>query len=288
MGKVYQTSVYNGRVRLVALDTTDIVKYLQKIHDLSPLSSVVLGRVATASLLLGSYMSENEKVTVVFNGDGPAGSVAAESGSDFKVRAYIDNKHLNTFINEKGKFDVAKAIGKGMLYVTRDLRLREPVTSNIEIISGEIAEDIAMYLNHSEQVPSAVSLGVLTDKDGIKSAGGFMLQILDQTLEEEKIKKIENIFLSLPSISTYIAENNKLEYLLDAFGEKDYLNVYESKFECSCNKEITSKALLHLNVEELEELKEKGQAEVTCNWCSKRYIFNKEEIQKIISEKLEG
>lgn len=288
MGKVYQSSIYNGRIRLVALDTTDIVKYLQKIHDLSPLSSIVLGRVATASLLLGSYMSENEKVTIVFNGDGPAGSVAAEAGSDFKVRAYIDNKYLDTYINKNGKFDVAKAIGKGTLYVTRDLRLKEPVTSNIEIVSGEVAEDLAMYLNQSEQVPSAVSLGVLADKKGIRAAGGFMLQMLDQTLEEEKVKKIESIFLSLPSISSYIAEGNKLEYLLDAFGEKDYLNVYESKFECSCNKEITSKALLHLNVDELEELKEKGQAEVTCNWCSKKYIFNKEEIQKIISEKLEG
>jgi len=285
LGKGIQSSVLGYKIRVVAVDTTDIVKKLQKQHDLSPMSSVILGRVATAAILLGSYMSEKEKVTVIFDGDGESGQIVAESNSNATVRGYINNTKLESYIKENGKFDVSSAVGKGSLYVVRDLGLKDKVTSNVEIVSGEIAEDIAYYLNKSEQLPSAVSLGVLTGPEGIRSAGGVMIQIFDGGLEENEISLTEKNFINMPYISNFLYEGNDIEDIIHFIGEPDYIKEFQSSVFCDCSKEKALSALIHFSSEELEDMKNDELKEISCKWCSEKYNFNEKDIDEIIYRK---
>ncbi|HPA93004.1 MAG TPA: Hsp33 family molecular chaperone HslO [Petrotogaceae bacterium] len=285
MGKVLSASLYDYRVRLVCCDTTDLVQEITAAHDLSPQSAVVLGRVCTASVLLGSWISENEKVAVVFKGDGPAGEVAAESDFNLNIRGYIQNSKLEIKRNALEKADVASSIGKGFVYVVRDLGLKTPVTSSIKIVSGEVAQDIAYYMNKSEQVPCAVNIGVLVNSQGIAGAGGMMIQILDQHLQDSIISEIEEIVYKMKNISSYIAEKNSLEKILKLFPKAQNIKESSCRFFCGCTKEKSVQALSAFGISELRDMQKQESTEIKCKWCSKKYYAAADDIEKIISEK---
>lgn len=285
MNRVIQAGFANNRVRVVAVDSTNMTTHIQKIHDLYPMSTVILGRVSTASILLGNWMSEKEKVSIFFDGDGPAGEVVAKADNNLNVKSYIKNKKIEAMLKENGHFDVQKAIGKGELHVIRDLELKAPVTSNVEIISGEVAEDIAYYMNQAEQIPSAVSLGVLLDKDGVRASGGIMLQILDQTMTEEELINYEKRFMSIPSVSSYLDEGNDIRDLINIFGEADYIEEKTAQYKCDCNRDKVKNSLINFEIEELKEMKKEGEIKVKCEWCSKEYTIDGSDLEEIIKGK---
>ncbi|MGM0639867.1 MAG: Hsp33 family molecular chaperone HslO [Thermotogota bacterium] len=285
MNRVIQAGFANNRVRVVAIDSTEMTAHIQKIHDLYPMSTVIIGRVATASVLLGNWMSEKEKVSIFFEGEGPAGEIVARADNKLNVKAYIKNKKIESMIKENGHFDVQKAIGKGELHVIRDMELKSPVTSNVEIISGEIAEDIAYYMNQAEQIPSAVSLGVLLDKDGVRASGGVMLQVLDQSMSEEELINFEKRFMSLPSISNYLDEENDIRDIINIFGEADYIEEKTAQYKCDCNYTKVKNSMVNFDIEDLEDMKKEGKVEVKCEWCSKKYTIDEKDIDEIIEGK---
>lgn len=285
VNKVIQAGFENNRIRVVAVDSTEMTTHIQKIHDLYPMSTVILGRVTTASILIGNWVSEKEKVSIFFDGDGPAGEIVAKSDNELNVKAYIKNKKIESLFKDNGHFDVKKAIGTGHLHVIRDMDLKNPVTSNVEIISGEIAEDIAYYMNQVEQIPSAVSLGVLLDKNGVRASGGLMLQILDQSMTENEIVNYEKRFMSLPSISNYLDEGNDISDLINIFGNADYIEEKTAQYKCDCNYDKVKSSLINFDLEELEQMKEEDNIEVKCEWCSKLYTITSKDIDEIIKGK---
>jgi len=282
VNRVIQAGFANNKVRVVAVDSTNMTIHMQKIHDLYPMSTVILGRVSTAAILLGTWMSEKEKVSIFFDGDGPAGEVVAKSDNNLNVKSYIKNKKIEAMFKENGHFDVQKAIGEGNLHVIRDMELKDPVTSNVEIISGEIAEDIAYYMNQAEQIPSAVSLGVLLDKDGVRASGGIMLQILDQSMNENELIDYEKRFMSIPPITSYLDEGNDIRDLINIFGESDYIEEKNAQYKCDCNDERVKNSLVSFDIEELEDMKKQGGIKVKCEWCSKEYNIDEKDLEEII------
>ena len=177
---IVRATAEDGKVRAVAAVTTNLVKHAQEIHSLSPLASVALGRTLTASVLMSVFLkSPKSTQTIQIKGDGPLGGIVVVSDSKANVRGYVHNPLVYLPLNSEGKFDVAGAIGKGYLNVIKDLGLKEPYIGYVDLVSGEIAEDIAYYYAYSEQIPTSVALGVLASSDKIiENAGGFIIQLM--------------------------------------------------------------------------------------------------------------
>lgn len=285
MGKLIFGTAYNGMLRFSATDSRDIVIELRERHKLSYLPTVVLGRLATASSLVIPWLSEKEVITFVISSNGPAGNVVSQASGKGTVRGYISNTQFELEPNLIGKFDVKSAIGNGDLTVVRDVGLKTPYISKVPIVSGEIAEDIAYYYTKSEQVPSAFALGVLMDSNGVINAGGLAVQILDKNLPQEVIEKIESKLSNFSMTSSL--KNNTLEeivsFVLDA---KDL--IFEEMnviFKCNCSREKAYESLKVLDIDDIYELVAEGKAEITCKWCNSVYVFEKDELQKILEEK---
>ncbi|HPO28358.1 MAG TPA: Hsp33 family molecular chaperone HslO, partial [Petrotogaceae bacterium] len=204
---------------------------------------------------------------------------------NLNIRGYIQNSKLEIKRNALEKADVASSIGKGFVYVVRDLGLKTPVTSSIKIVSGEVAQDIAYYMNKSEQVPCAVNIGVLVNSQGIAGAGGMMIQILDQHLQDSIISEIEEIVYKMKNISSYIAEKNSLEKILKLFPKAQNIKESSCRFFCGCTKEKSVQALSAFGISELRDMQKQESTEIKCKWCSKKYYAAADDIEKIISEK---
>ena len=207
---------YDGYVRAYAVQATNTVAEAQKRHDTWHTSSAALGRTLVGGLLLGSTLKGEDKLTVRIQGDGPANGIVVDANGKGEVKGYIQNPHLSLPLNEAGKIDVRGAVGtQGMFSVTKDLGLKEPLSGQTPIVSGEIAEDFTYCLAISEQIPSAVGLSVLVNTDdSIKTAGGFMIQIMPGA-DEETISKIEEQLKTTPRISTLLDEGLTPEKILE-------------------------------------------------------------------------
>ncbi len=281
MSKLFYGTAFNGKVRFSVINSIDIVNIAREKHNLSYLPTVVLGRLLTGSALTVPWLSEKETITFVLFGDGPVGAVSAQATYNGHIRGYVTNTKVELPLNELHKFDVAKAVGKGDLTVVRDVGLKTPFVSKVPIISGEIAEDLSYYYAKSEQIPTAIALGVLMDKDGLKSSGGLAIQILDKILEEDKIQQIEQKVSGL-SISDFFTKFTELD-LINYLFAPDYL--YETTdvvFKCACSREKAFESLRVLPREDIDELIAEGKAEVTCKWCSTKYEFGEDELQKLL------
>ncbi|MFV0559879.1 MAG: Hsp33 family molecular chaperone HslO [Enterococcus sp.] len=281
---------YDGYVRAYAVCATNTVAQAQKNHDTWNTSSAALGRTLVGSVLLGSSLLKGEdKLTVRIQGDGPAGGIVVDADSKGNVKGYIKNPHLSLPLNQEGKLDVRGAVGtNGMFVVTKDLGLKEPFTGQTPIVSGEIAEDFTYYLAVSEQIPSAVGLSVLVDTDdSIKTAGGFMLQIMPGA-DEATISKIEEKLKSTPRISTLLDEGQTPEEILQGLLEADDLNVLEKmpvQFTCDCSKEKFAEAIITLGVEEIQAMIDEDHgAEAVCSFCGKHYHYSEEDLYALIQE----
>lgn len=289
MDKLVRGTAKDGMVRVIGAITTDIVNYGTKAHECTPVASAALGRMLTAGVLVGSTLkSEKEKVTLKMDGGGEAKGVTVVADSKGNVKGYIGNPYIDLPLNEKGKLDVSKAIGKnGMLYVIKDLGLKDPYVGQVPITSGEIAEDFTYYFTVSEQTPSAVALGVLVDKDlSIKAAGGFIIQMMpdaDELLADILMYRIQEI----PPVTQMIAEGKTIEDILQyIFDGMDLKLLQESKpgYKCDCSRDKIEKALISIGEKDLREIyNDNKDEEVVCNFCNKKYSFSHEDIGKMLN-----
>jgi len=279
----------NEPARLYVVRATRAVETARRVHDLSPTATVALGRALVGALLLTSLVKHatDQKILLKIDGDGPAGLIVAEADGKGRVRGFIENPHLETFLKEsagKRKFDIARAVGRnGTLTVVKELRMGTPYTSVVPLVSGEIAEDIAYYLTQSEQIPSAVGIGVLIGEDGkVRQAGGFLLQTLGG-VSDRVVDLLENRAVSLPPLTDLMEEGKRPEdiavMLLEDL-EPRLIGLKEVEYHCPCDEEIAKSSLSLLSESELEELFSEGPAEVVCRFCGRVYRFTREDIGK--------
>ncbi len=283
MGQIIRAVAADDMVKIAVITAADMVEEARTIHALSPTACAALGRTLLGASLLGSALKgESDTLTLRLNGGGPIGNVVAVSDSRGDVRGYVDEPAADLPTRPDGKLDVGGLIGRdGTLTVSRDLGLREPYIGSVELISGEVAEDLTAYLVESEQVPSACGLGVLVGTDrSILAAGGFLVQLLPGA-PDELIQKIEdNIFL-MDQLTTILHEDGAQEVLNQVLKglEPRILATEEVRYRCTCSRERIAKALQSAGEEALRELASEGhETEVTCQFCRKRYSFTPEEL----------
>ena len=278
----------DGSIRVISAVTTDIVNEAVRIHNTYPVATAAVGRLLTAAAIMGAtFKNESDTLTLQIKGDGPLQSIVAVGDAQSRVRGYVANPYVDRPLNEKGKLDVGGAIGQGFLTVIRDLGLKEPYIGQTPLVSGEIAEDISYYYAQSEQIPTAIGLGVLVDVDNtVIAAGGFMIQMLPGSTDE-MAQKLNETLKNLPAVSKLIKDGTTAEDLLFSISEGfDMLmdnNFVVPKYECKCSKERMEEALVSIGEEELNAIiEEQGEAELTCHFCDNKYKFSKEELKNLL------
>ena len=289
MDKLVRCISTDGTLVMMAAETTDMVERAQQIHETSAVTSAALGRLLTASSLMGSMLKgESESVTLRLNGGGPAGTVMAVSDCWGNSRGYVTNPVVEIPLNSKGKLDVAGAVGRdGFLTVIKDLNLKEPYIGQTPIISGEIAEDITSYYAISEQLPSVCALGVLVNPDlSIKKAGGFIIQLLP-TAFDDTIDAVERCISDIPSVTQMLSDGMTPEEICHRVLSEFELEVLDDShpvYKCNCSKERVEGALISTGLETLKELALEEKTEVSCQFCEKKYTFSGSDISELIKK----
>ncbi|HEY8297304.1 MAG TPA: Hsp33 family molecular chaperone HslO [Candidatus Baltobacteraceae bacterium] len=275
---------------VVAGITTELVRESQVRHALAPTAAAAVGRITTGAALLGASLKGSERVSLQISGDGPIRAVIGDAwmlgDGAIGARGYAKVPEADMPLNDRGKFDVAGAIGSGSLQVTKSYEVGQPYVGVVPLYSGEIAEDIASYLVDSEQIPSVVALGVLANPSGVIAAGGLIAQVLPGA-DEKAIAALERRALAMPPITTMIAEGADAHALLHALAGDAVLRSHRSlavRFACRCNRDKVETALLGLGVTELRRmLEERKETQATCEFCKKLYVFTSEEVNDLIT-----
>lgn len=290
MGQILRATAMGGDVRLFATITTDIVEEARKIHNLSATSSAALGRLLTAGSMMGVMLKgDDDRLTLTIQGGGPAGNLVVAADSKGMVKGYMSNPQADLPPKDNGKLNVGALIGNdGFLTVIKDMGLKTPYTGKSELISGEIGDDLAYYFTTSEQTPSAVAVGVLVDKDlSIKGAGGLIVQMMpgsDEGLADVITYRLQEI----PPLSTLISEGKNAEDILNLLFDDMDLQInerIETKYQCDCSRERIERALIAIGKKDLESLKkEQKNVEVQCHFCNKKYVFDHDDIDKLLQE----
>jgi len=280
---------FNDTVRAIAVDLTKTVSTAQQQHNSNPTATAALGRLMTASAVMGSNLKNGQKLTLTIKGDGPLGDINAQIDEAGNIRGYVQKPfEIIEPVNED-KLAVAKGVGKnGMLYVTLDYGLDNPYQGSVELISGEIAEDIAYYYVKSEQLPTIFAAGVLIGEEGkVRSAGGYLIQVLPDA-SEDTIDQLEEIMRDVRPVSRLLDEGNNpeeiLKYLLNDYGLRFLEDNKEFEFKCNCSKDSIEAALITLSEDDLETFLDMDNAEVCCQYCSTCYNFTKNEISEIVTK----
>ncbi|MDT8716531.1 Hsp33 family molecular chaperone HslO [Clostridium sp. 19966] len=278
----------NAYVRIIAAETTELVKEACKIHNCSATASAALGRMATAGALMGAMLKNDKDVlTLQVNGKGIAGNVVVTAYSNGNVKGYIGNPSADLPPNSKGKLDVGGIIGTdGNLTVIKDMGLRDPYVGQIPLVSGEIGDDLTYYFAMSEQTPSAVALGVLVDKDlSVLCSGGFIIQMMpgaDELLADLLTYRIQE----MPHITSMLTSGKTIEDVVSYVFEDIDFKIQEQRqiaYECDCNREKVEKALISIGKKDLQEIYEEGKTEeLKCHFCNKSYSFTHEQIGEIL------
>jgi len=273
----------DGSIRAFAARTTETVEEARRRHDTWPTATAALGRALTGTLLLSATLKDpKESVTLRVEGDGPLGRITCDADEQGNGRGYVLNPHVDLVLNAQGKLDVAGAVGRGYLYVTRQLALEGIYTGTAELISGELGEDLAYYLSRSEQTPSAVALGVRVAPDGhVVAAGGYLVQLLPAASDEDRQRLEENI-RAMPGVSLAVEQGMTPEQILDAVLAGVEYRILERRpvrFACRCSRERARGLLAALDLAELEAMVREGKgAELTCQFCGEVYRFTQEEL----------
>lgn len=277
----------NEEVRAFAVTTRNLVEEARKIHDNSPIAIAALGRTLSAALIMGDMLkSEKDLITIHIQGEGPLKQVLATANNKGEVKGYCSNPEVVLPPNAQGHLNVGGAIGRGVLTVVKDYGLKEPYVSQVQLVTGEIAEDLTYYFAQSEQTPTAIGLGVLLNKDvTICQAGGFLIQLLPHA-QEKTVAAIETNLKRFTSVTDVYRQGKTpedlLSILLDGIGVQ-FLERKEVRFACHCTKEKGLHALATLGIETLNELIHKGEdQEVCCEFCGKKYVYGKKDFEFVL------
>ena len=273
----------NGHVRINLLNAKEVVEQARILHDLWPTSCAALGRTLAVTALMALRQKEEEEVvTVTINGGGPIGTILCVGQSNGEVKGFCGDPHLYETYPETHKLAVGKVVGTdGYLKVTKNLKLKQNYTSEVQLQSGEIGDDFAYYFLISEQVPSIVAVGVLIDSDdSVKSAGAMIIELLPDH-EEEDIRYLEN--LKLEPISSVLARNDDLlSYMNSLFTDFTVLKEEQVRYHCDCSKERFLRNLLTLPEKDLQEIVKDKELEIRCEFCDKTYHFDENDIRMVM------
>ena len=285
---IVRATAADARIRAFAATTRSLVEEARVRHNTSPVATAALGRLLTAGAMMGSTMkNDSDVLTLRVQGDGPIGSITVTAEANGDVKGCVGNPEVLLHANEKGKLDVAGAVGRGTLTVIKDIVLKEPYSGQIELVSGELAEDLTYYYAVSEQVPSSVALGVLMNRENtVRQAGGFIIQLMPGA-EDELIDRLEKHLAGITSITsmldTGMAPEDILKEVLGEFG-LEIMDRIPTRFYCNCSKERVEKALISVGKEELEDMIRAGKpVEVSCHFCEEHYHFSVRDLERILA-----
>lgn len=283
---IVRASAADGQIRVFAATTRDLVEKARKIHGTSPVATAALGRLLTGAAMMGSMMKgRSDVLTVQVMGDGPIGTLTVTADSMSRVKGFVQNPEVMLPASAEGKLDVGGAVGKGMLRVIKDLGLKEPYIGEVDLISGELAEDLTCYFAVSEQTPSSVALGVLMNRDNtVAQAGGFIIQLMPDATEEV-ISHLEQKLTEVTAVSGLLAEGMTpeeiLEYIFAGFDLK-LLDKIPTSYYCNCSKERVEKALISLGAKELNAMIADGEPiTMNCHFCDTSYTFSVDELKEL-------
>lgn len=286
--KIIRLLAHHGKISVMCVDTTKLVEEARKIHDLSPVATAAFGRMLTMTVMMGAEMKNGkDKLTVQVKGNGPIQMMVATCNNKPEVKGYVVNPQVDIPLNEFGKLDVSGAVGnQGYINVIKDIGLKEPYIGISPLVTGEIAEDFANYFVTSEQRQSAVALGVLVDKNGVRAAGGYFINPMPDATEED-ISTIEQSIFKAGAMSKMLDEKLSLVEIAKRITGDENVEVIEDTrvpmYHCDCSKEHMAEGLMTLGKEELEDIiQTEGQANLECHFCNKQYHFSKEELEKIL------
>ena len=278
----------DGMVQAAAICSRDITERARQIHKTLPVATAALGRTLAAASMMGNALkSDGASLTLQFKGGGPLGTVLAVSDNEGNVRGYVTNPHVDIPLRKDGKLDVGTAVGhEGTLTVIKDLHMKEPYVGTIDLLGGEIAEDVAGYFVESEQIPTACALGVLVDRDqSVKAAGGYLIQLMPGAAEDT-IAKVEGGIMAAGAVSAILEKNDDPEAMLRTVMSDFDLKILETcpvEYRCYCSRERVERALISLGRTELEQmLSEQGGCQMTCQFCDAVYEFTAEDIQRLL------
>ena len=279
----------DGMVQAAAICSRDLTERARQIHKTLPVATAAaLGRTLAAASMMGNALkSDGASLTLQFKGGGPLGTVLAVSDNEGNVRGYVTNPHVDIPLRKDGKLDVGTAVGhEGTLTVIKDLHMKEPYVGTIDLLGGEIAEDVAGYFVESEQIPTACALGVLVDRDqSVKAAGGYLIQLMPGAAEDT-IAKVEGGIMAAGAVSAILEKNDDPEAMLRTVMSDFDLKILETcpvEYRCYCSRERVERALISLGREELEQmLSEQGGCQLTCQFCDAVYEFTAEDIQRLL------
>ena len=286
--KIIKLLAYDGKISIICANTTNLVEEARKIHDLSPVATAAFGRLLTISAIMAIKMkNQKDKLTVQIKGNGPIGTMLVTANNYPELKGYVSNPQIDLPLNDIGKLDVGKAVGnQGYINVIKDIGLKEPYIGISPLSTGEIADDFTNYFVNSEQIQSAVALGVLIDRNGTRTAGGYLITPMPDASEEE-ITKVEQSIFKAGAISKLLDQNLTLEEIAKKVTGDDNIKIIEENitpiYKCNCSKEHMEDCIATIGKEELLNIIEnEGQAELTCHFCNKKYHFTKKELENIL------
>ena len=279
----------DGFVKVVAIRSTEIVRRGAQIHNTTPNATAAFGRVLTAASMMGNTQKvENGSMTLQIKGDGPIGSIVCVSDATGNVRGYVYEPNVPLIEKHPGKLDVGATVGNGTLTVIRDLQMKEPYVGSIELVSGEIGDDVTAYFVQSEQIPTACALGVLIDRDqSVKVAGGYLIQLLPGA-PDDGIDKLEEGIRRAGAVTPMLEQGMTPEDILgQVVGDLGvvFLETTEVNYKCYCDRERVTAALISLGKKELAEIAEEGKPfPVECQFCDTVYEFTSDDIQDLLKK----
>ena len=286
---IVRATAAEGQIRAFAATTKEMAETARKAHDCSPVATAALGRLLTAGAMMGVMMKGDKDVlTLQIKGEGPIGGLTVTADSHGNVKGYAEDPQVMLPANLAGKLDVGGAVGPSILYVIKDLGMKEPYVGQTELQTGEIAEDLTYYFAASEQVPSSVGLGVLMEKNNtVKQAGGFIIQLMPFT-DEKVIEALEAKIAQVRPVTAMLDDGMTPEQILEELLGELGLEINETlpaQFHCGCSKERVSKALVSVGAKELQSMIDDGkEIEVNCHFCNTNYSFSVDELKELLKK----
>ena len=284
---ILRATAAGGQLRAFVATTGNMTEKARRLHDTSPVVTAALGRTLTAGAMMGSMLKGSKDVlTIILRGDGPMKGITVTAGSDAYVKGYAINPRVLIHAKANGKLDVSGALGRGYLNVIKDMGLKEPYNGRVDLVSGEIAEDLTYYFATSEQVPSSVGLGVLMNRDNtVNCSGGFILQLMPFA-EDYVITQLEANLSLIPSVTGLLSRGMSPEDILaELLGPLEFsiLDRIPTGFRCDCNEQKVGRVLASLGRKELQDIiKEEKPVEIKCSFCNKAYIYPVEKLRKML------